>query len=122
MALIDVSEILSDPDFADVLICERIAQTVGEDGIAVNTPSLFTFVGVVTNDAGDQLDRGGGGERMTGNITVHSAFRLQQGAPGFTADIVRFKGRRYTVSQVGDYSHMGAGFVAATCDLIPLSG
>ena len=33
-----------------------------------------------------------------------------------------YQGKRYTVSNVSDYSHFGRGFTAASCDIIPLSG
>ena len=122
MALLDVSDVLLDPDFADSLIVERITQTVGDDGIAINAPKIIRFAGVVTNDAGDKLSRISSGERTEGNIVVHSVLRLNEGGPGTTADVVTFRGRRYTVSKVSDWSHFGRGFVAATCDLIPLSG
>jgi hypothetical protein len=49
---------------------------------------------------------------------------LTAGGPAGTtpADLVVWKGARYTVVNVDDYSHFGAGFVAATCDLIPVAG
>ena len=123
MALLDVSDILLDPDFMNTgLVCERNTQTIGLDGIAVNTPALTPFSGVVTSDNGDILQRGDFGERVKGSITIHTRFALIDGTTGFTADIVRWQGRRYTVSSVNDWSHFGRGFVAATADLIPLQG
>lgn len=123
MALLDVTDILLDPDFMDTgLVCERIAQTVNDDGMGVNTTTLTPFSAVVTNDSGDILERIAAGERIKGSITLHTKFTLQDGANGLTADVVRWKGRRYTVSNVADYSHFGRGFAAASCDLIPLSG
>lgn len=123
MARLDVTEILTDPDFVDRgLICERSIQSVGTDGLAVNTTKSIKFMGVVTSDSGDILERMPGVERIKGSITIHSKFRLNDGAPGQTADVVQWQGRRYTVSNVNDYSHFGRGFVTATCDLIPLAG
>jgi galactose-6-phosphate isomerase len=116
MALLDVSDVLLDPDFADSLQCERITKTVGDDGIAVETKISKRFGGVVTNDTGDKLRRLAEGECVEGNILVHCRFKLQ------TGDIVLFMARRYTVSALLDWSHFGRGFNAATCDLIPLAG
>lgn len=116
MALLDVSDVLLDPDFADSLQCERITTTVGDDGIATQTAALKRFGGVVTNDAGDRLRRRAEGERVEGNIVVHCRLKLQK------ADVVIFEGRRYTVTNLLDWSHFGRGFVAAVCDLIPLAG
>lgn len=123
MALLDVTDVLLDPDFMDTgLMCERIAQSVNDDGMGVNTPTLIPFAAVVTNDSGDILERIAVGERIKGSITLHTKFTLQDGADGLTADVVRWRSRRFTVSNVGDYSHFGRGFVAANCDLIPLAG
>lgn len=116
MALLDVTDVLLDPDFADSLVCERITTTVGDDGIASEDKTEKRFAGVVTNESGDKLRRLAQGERVEGNIIVHARFRLQEG------DIVRWLGRRFTVTNVLDWSHFGRGFVAARCDLIPLSG
>lgn len=123
MALLDVTDILADPDFMDTgLVCERMAQSVNDSGLAVNTTKLKTFSGVVTSNSGDILDRLTDGERIKGSITIHTRFRLSDGSAGFTADIVQWRGARYTVSQANDYSHFGRGFIAANCDLIPLAG
>lgn len=123
MAQLDVTDILADPDFMDTgLECERLTQTITGDGLAVNTPTILPFSAVVTSDKGDMLVRLATGERAEGSITVHTRFALSDGSTGQTADIVRWRGRRYTVTLVNDYSHFGRGFVAATCDLIPLSG
>lgn len=123
MALLDVTDILLDVDFINTgLICERIAQVVGDDGIAVNTPVKKKFSGVVTNDAGDILQRIATGEWIKGSITIHSKFILSDGSNGFTADIVTWQNQRYTVSNTQNYSHFGKGFSASSCDLIPLSG
>ncbi len=122
MALLDVTGVLLDPAFADRLVCERFRQVVGDNGIAVNTAQTLKLSGVVTSDNGDILERIATGERIKGSIIVHTRFILFDGTSGYTADIVQWRGRRYTVSNVNDYSHFGRGFIAASCDLIPLSG
>jgi len=122
MPLLDVSEILLDPDFVDSLVCARNTQVVGDDGLAVDTPTATPFYGVVTNNTGDLLMRLAEGSRITGSITVHSQFNLIAGADGIDADIVTWNGRQYTVTNVGDWSRFGIGFTASNCELIPLSG
>ncbi len=120
---IDVSEILTDPDFLDsTLVCVRSVQTVGADGIAVLAQTKTRFAGVVTQDAGAVLRRIAAGERITGSISVVTYFRLLAGSPTNTADVVQWGTNSYTVSQVSDYSRYGAGFVEAICDLVALSG
>lgn len=123
MALLDVTDILSDPDFMDTgLFCERTVQTIGNNGLAVNATRLIKFSAVVTSDQGDILQRVVQGERIAGSITIHSRFRLIDGKVGFTADVIRWQGRRFTVNSVNDYSHFGRGFVCANCEIIPLAG
>ena len=123
MAFLDVSDILTDPDFMNTgLICERNVQTVGSNGIATNATTIMAFSGVVTSDNGDLLERNPDGERVKGNMTIHTRFPLDDGSAMNAADIVQWRGRRYTVTVVNDWSHFGRGFIVATCDLIPLSG
>lgn len=123
MARLDVTDILSDPDFMDTgLARERLTQTVGSNGLAVNTTITRKFAGVVTSDSGNILERGPDGERIKGNMTIHTRFDLSDGSTGISADVVRWQGQRYTVSNVNSYSHFGRGFIVAACDLIPFSG
>ncbi|WP_407059402.1 hypothetical protein ACKZDW_02465 (plasmid) [Ralstonia syzygii subsp. celebesensis] len=123
MPMLDVSDVLLDPDFmATGLVCNRMTQTVDSYGRATNTPAATPFSAVVTSDKGDLLHRNTDGSRIIGSITLHTIFRLSDGAVGQDADEVVWQGRTYTVVNVNDYSHFGRGFVCATCDLKPLSG
>jgi galactose-6-phosphate isomerase len=123
MPLLDVTSVLTDPMFVDrSLISTRQTQVVNDNGLAVNTPVSTPFSGVVTNNTGDTLRRRADGSRIEGSITIHTRFPLQDGNTGLDADLVQWQGRTYTVSNVSDWSRFGRGFVAAICDLIPLSG
>ena len=119
---IDVSELLFDPDFAETLECLRQIQTVSDRGIATNTPQSFPFFGVVTADRGTEMARLAAGSRVSGSILINTVFRLSEGLAGRDADVVIWNGARYTVVSVSNYSRYGAGFVCASCDLIPLAG
>lgn len=122
MARLDVSEILSDPDFMDTgLILERITQTVGDDGMAVNATKKTKFSAVVLSGNSD-LRRIPAGERVDGKILVYTRQHLQEGQAGLTADIIQWRGRRYTVEQTNDYQNFGRGFTEAVCQIIPFSG
>jgi galactose-6-phosphate isomerase len=123
MALLDITSVLTDPLFVDrSLICTRQAQTVGDDGLAVNTATTIPFVGAATNNTGDTLRRGASGSRIEGSITIHTRFPLQDGKDGRDTDLIQWQGRLYTVTNVSDWSNYGRGFFAVTCELIPLSG
>lgn len=55
MPLLDVSDILSDPDFADDITITRITITM-ERGRTVKHTETIEAIGVVTSDTGDILD------------------------------------------------------------------
>lgn len=125
MAWLDVVDVILDPDFIDTvgLSYTRAAQTVGDDGMAVNSDVTLPLAGVVTNHNGDILRRRSVGEHVEGSIIVHTLTRLTAGsAPDVPADVVTWQGARYTVAVLDNWSHFGHGFVAAQCDLIPLAG
>jgi galactose-6-phosphate isomerase len=125
MPFLDVSDLLTDPDFCERLLCARQQQTVNGDGLAVNAPPLnLKFRGVVTAAKGYELKRDPEGELITGTIIVITRFRLRDGksGPNESADIVQIGTRSYTVTNTQDYSRYGRGFIQATCDLLPLGG
>jgi hypothetical protein len=123
MPLLDVSEVLLDPDFADALVCTRQDQMVGNDGIAVNATADTPFVGIVTAASGNNLVRTPDGAYTKGDICIITPYVLRTSATGDgVADILTWNGIRYTVTQVNDYSRYGSGFVWAVADIIPLGG
>ena len=124
MALLDVTDVLTDPDFMDTtLVCVRSTQSVGSNGLSVNNTTSTPFSGVVTSNSGDILERIATGERVKGSITIHTKFLLTDGGgEEQAADTVQWKGRDYTVSNVNDYAHFGQGFISAICDLKQISG
>ena len=75
MPLLDVTEVLLDPDFVDLtLVCHRQVQTVDEDNFPINTPQDIPFSGVVT------VDRSLEAKRMTaGQNTAQSSSLLSSG-------------------------------------------
>lgn len=122
MPLLDMSDVLTDPDFTDCLVCMRNAQVIDDNGRGTLVPTPFPFYGIVTSEGGDELKRLAEGEIISQKIRIISKFLLTDGGIGFTADIVQWNGATYTVRQVDDYSRYGQGFTQATCELIPLSG
>ncbi|MFG1399836.1 hypothetical protein [Roseixanthobacter pseudopolyaromaticivorans] len=124
MPLLDVSDVLSDPMFAQdagAIVLYRSTLTVGNDGRGTRTTTSQAITGVVTSDTGDILDRIAEGQRIKGSITVHTTFRLTDGDGSTDADEIQWNGRRYIVSAVNDYTTYGAGYVCATCDLKQVS-
>ncbi|CAJ0701584.1 hypothetical protein LMG19089_02875 [Ralstonia edaphis] len=123
MPFLDVTDVLLDPDFLDTtLSVTRNAQTIGNDGIAVDTPTTTGFFGVVTSLNGSVLQRVAEGAHIEDTITIHTPFKLIDGQAGYDADVVNWQGLQWTVTNVNDYSTYGRGFVAATCTMKQLSG
>lgn len=115
MPLLDVSDVLSDPDFADSFTVTRITETVDGHGRAQSTRRTYPASGVVTSDKGDVLLRTPEGQRVTGSIMIHTPFRIQ------AKDEITWAGQVYTAANPNDYSRYGSGFVSVICDLKQLS-
>ena len=118
---LDVSDVLSDPLFADSAIVIRTAVSVDQaTGRTVKAPVETPISIVVTSDKGQNLRRTPDAAISTGSIIVHSVFRFTEGGNGVDADVLRWNGQDWTVVTVDDYSRYGAGFTAATCRLLEL--
>lgn len=117
MPLLDVSDILDDPDFVGTFVLHPSTQVVGSDGRAVNTamPSV-TCAGVVTQGTGDLLGRTPEGDMIHGSITIHTRQELAVG------DVIEYGGRKHTVSIINDWSTYGQGFYMAACEMLPFNG
>lgn len=129
MPLLDMSDVLLDPDFMDTsLICHRQVQTVDADNFTKNTAQDIPFTGVVTVDRALEARRMEAGQNISGTILIVTPFRLTQGQPGtgstprLDADVVTYSGRDYRVTFVDPYTRYGAGFVQAHCELVNVNG
>ncbi|ASL91618.1 head-tail adaptor [Serratia marcescens] len=123
MPLLDVTEVLLDPDFVDTtLVCHRQIQERDDDNFTTNTQQDVPFSGVVTVDRSLEARRMAAGQNINGAILIVTQFRLTQGQPGLDADIVTYRGREYRVTFVDPYTAYGAGFVQAHCELMEFDG
>lgn len=121
MPLLDVSDVLTDPDFADTFTVYREAVTVGDNGRPTRTETTFSAVGVVTPDMWSTLQRAPEGSNVSEIITVITQFRLTSSVDGSDADEIVWNGKRYVVIAVGDCTRYGAGFVEASASLKGMS-
>lgn len=116
MPHLDVSDLLTDPDFADAsLVRYRRTETVDADGFGQAATATLPFSGVVTSESGRNLQRTPEATRTFAGIMIHTKTNLIEG------DEVAWRGAAYIVRTVDDYSTYGAGFVAAICDLKPVN-
>ncbi len=121
MPEIDVTEVLTDPDFAERLQRDRMIERVGSNGVATEAPVRSRFIGVVVAQR-QTIQRGADAETVSGSIQIITREPLRDGKQGESADIVTWRDRRYTVTDVADYANFGRGFVRATCELLPFTG
>lgn len=123
MPFLDVSDLLSDPDFADTFDVIRYGDSVDADGVATEAPAPITgLTGVIQPASELALQRLADGARLASTIEIHTTFRLTSGIEGQGADEVIYQNATYTVTDVADWTRYGAGFVRAIAqmkDLIP---
>lgn len=123
MANLDVSDVLSDPDFVSRgIVCHRTLVVDGDNGRPQTMATEHTFNGVITTNNGDNMDRKADGTLIKGAINIHTRFALSEGDAQHQADEITWQGRRYIVVQVLSNLHYGRGFIKAICELKPLSG
>jgi galactose-6-phosphate isomerase len=121
MPLLDMTDVLLDPDFLDTTpVCTRQTQVDDGHGRVRNETVTLPFAGVVSMDAGAIIRRLPEGSYITGSIMIYTLFRLRLRGENVDADLVDWHGARYRVSNMGDYTGYGAGFVWAICEpLVP---
>lgn len=115
MALVDVTPLLHDPDFVDVM--QVITRTP-----TVNTKGENTIAEVTLNGVGSvQPASGKTIQRLPENLQIAnvSSFWFQgviiATAPGKYPSIVVFRGQRYQVQLVMDWSNYGPGYTEGIC-------
>ena len=118
MALIDVSELLTDPDFTNTVTLIRRASTVNTYGENVMTETQSTITAVVQGANAESLERVPEGARLSDLIDVYYKGALHAESPSGYADIIVWGGKRYQVFEVvDDFMNFGAGFTKAVCKL-----
>lgn len=120
MALLDVSDVLDDPDFHTTIVVNRRAVVTASDGRAVASPVTVTTIGVVVPDGGVDLIQNAEGESVTGDITIYTRFALTQGDAQFGPDAVVWNGAEYRVIQSQNWL-FGSGYTKAVLKLATLN-
>jgi hypothetical protein len=113
MALLDVSELLFDPDLCDLVTVTRRTATVSTDtGRAGFTTTVFPNVVmfVLIADPSDQ-QRSPEATNIPRAIDVVTNFRLHGPSEGQLADVITYMGSDYTLTEIKPHAKWGAGFV-----------
>lgn len=120
MAL-DISFLLSDPDFCAAFTVERCVESVDDKGRAQLVSDTVPWRGVVQPATPRELERLPEGDRDRESITVYSRDPLRMGqrpasdSGGPAADVILWQGQRYEVASVEPWS----GYVRVLATLLP---
>lgn len=115
MADLDVSEVLFDPDLADMFDVIRNREVVNDQGRSETQETRYrNIIGVVTSQSPADLLKRDDGQMMPRKCSVVTAFRLRGPGAGFQPDDIVLEGIRFTVTEILPFSRFGSGFVEAT--------
>lgn len=116
MGLVDVTELLTDPDFTDAVTRIRrsgSANGFGENALTETSETLTVVIGNLGKSAAAILPQG---VRISDALLVYYQGEIRNEAAGGYADVIVFGGQRYkAVDVIESWMHMGAGFTATLC-------
>lgn len=111
---IELSPALTSNMLVDDFSVKRRIETIDEHGrMSVATTIIPTF-GVVVPATPDDLDTSPDMRYARKTLSITTEFRLRGPASGYQPDWVSWRGDDYQVTNVGDYSAFGDGFIIAT--------
>ncbi len=113
MPLLDVNDVITDPDFAQDFTVVRFVRTVSAQGLTIDSPGLFATYGVILPLSGAQLAMLPEAERVGSYITVITPFKLVALSATTAPDHVQWHGQDYLIRSVNDWTDWGQGFVSA---------
>lgn len=111
MALLDVSSILLDPDFTELVTVRRRLQNIDTYGRpAVIETDYPNIVAVVTAGSPNDLKREDDYASFMRSITVVLQFRVRGQTEGYLPDIIVWRGNNFIVDSFDPYPQFGNGF------------
>ena len=118
MALIDVSFLMRDPDFADSATLIIRTMTVNQHGEGEITETSEPITASIQKPTAEQLTFVPESARLDDFITVYYNGELFAQRPGGYADMILWRGRRYQVMHiVENYINFGGGHTVALCGM-----
>jgi hypothetical protein len=115
MPTLDVTEVLDDADICDTFSVIRRTEVVNNFGEPVLTEVQTDGVLGVVSPGSGSLVRSDDMQSLTKTITVVTTFRLQGPSEDIQPDIVVWKGSRFLVTTLDDFTNFGAGHTEAEC-------
>lgn len=118
MANIDVSFLLSDPDFTDQITLIHRAATINDFGEMELTETPETITAVVQGPNTEDLVQNPTAAWLTDAISIWWRGTFTVEAPGGYSDVIVWRGRRFIVEMVDeDFVNWGTGWTRALCRL-----
>lgn len=115
MGLVDVSELLHDPDFVDQMTVITRLPAVNSLGENTLKECPVVSVGSVQPASGKTIFKLPEEFRVANVSSFWFQGEITASAPGKYSSIIVFKGRRYQVQLVFDWTNFGAGWCEGTC-------
>lgn len=115
MSLIDVTELLSDPDFVDAVQVIDRGTRVNSAGENDLDEEPYDTVGAVQPASGKVVNRLPDALRVANVMSFWIQGEITAAKPGEYSCLLVFKGRRYQVQTVFDWTAAGAGWCEGTC-------
>lgn len=114
--MIDVSEVLLDPDLCESFQIERSTGTLGSGGWKVNIPpAVLNAYGAVRNMSGEELESIPAADRVNEMISIRSTTTMfvTSADQSATSDVIIWKNDRYRVVSTKDYGSQGYSYAVA---------
>jgi hypothetical protein len=115
MAQIDITELLSDPDFVDHISLVSRKPSVNLYGENTLTETKLDTIGSVQPASGKVLQRLPEALRVANVSSFWFKGPIVASEPGKYTDVLVFKGTRYQVQTVQDWTNWGQGWSEGTC-------
>lgn len=112
---LDTTELMSDPDFVDEVVQISRASQVNSRGENILTSCNTPTVGSVQPADGKMIQRLPEAERIGNFMSFWLKGTIVASAPGKYTDILVFRGQRFQVKTVFDWSTWGAGWCEGLC-------
>lgn len=110
--MIDVSDVINDPDFQQPFTVCRKSGHFGPGGWIQDPETEIAMTGVVVPSSPDDIQQLPEGDRITAAQTFYGTSAIYRTNNAGTADEIEWKGDRYRVYQVWDRSSDGGYYKA----------
>lgn len=115
MAQIDTSELLYDPDFVDEITLVTRTTSVNSRGENIVNEVKCKSIGSVQPASGRKLERLPEALRLANVSSFWFKGKIIASEPGRYSSILEFKGTRYQVQSVQDWTNWGEGWTEGLC-------